>query len=167
VAVDPRFSQDGKFMRTRIEIPIRKKGKGNAKSTRENIDLPSGSYSSVKPGPTYGQMYVAPANEQFIDMRPAQQTGPLEVMSPDDLEGRGIVDEVGAQLGMGAEAVGGAVSDAAEAIGGFFSGLFGGSDEEGKQKAKQKMKAAMQSKSQAAPMTVTPGLTPYPQGIMK
>lgn len=153
MAVDKRFGQD--------------RGR-KGKASREKIDLPAGSYSSVKPGPTYGQMYVAPANEQFIDMRPPQQTGPLQVMSPEDLEGRGIVDEVGAQLGMGAEAVGGAVSDAAEAIGGFFSGLFGGSDEEGKQKAKQKLKQNMQARQQAAtPMTVTPGLTPYPQGIMK
>lgn len=167
MAVDPRFSQDGKMMRReRFTTPAPKKGKGTPRSTRENIDLPPGSYSSVKPGPTYGQMYVAPANEQFIDMRPAQQTGPLQVMSPEDLEGRGLVDEVGAQLGMGAEAVGGAVSDAAEAIGGFFSGLFGGSDEEGKQKAKQKLKQNMQARQQA-PQPTIPGITPYPQGIMK
>lgn len=151
MAVDKRFGQD--------------RGR-KGKSSREKIDLPSGSYSSVKPGPTYGQMYVAPANEQFIDMRPAQQTGPLEVISPDDLEGRGFVDEVGAQVGMGAEAVGGAVSDAAEAIGGFFSGLFGGGEKEGKEKAKQKLKQSIQSRQQA-PQPTIPGITPYPQGIMK
>ena len=59
MAIDPRFKKQGgragKF------------GKPNYAAVAD-IELPQGTYSSVKPGPSYGQMFVAPPEDQFIDL---------------------------------------------------------------------------------------------------
>ena len=152
MAIDPRFKKQGG--------KAGKFGKPNYAAVAD-IELPQCTYSSVKPGPSYGQMFVAPPEDQFIDLRePAlmqQRPTALEMVSPDDLPDRGALIEAGdtalKAVGSAAESVGGVVGDAAESVGTFFSGLFGGgNEEEAKNQAKARLKQKMQRGPQGVPV---------------
>lgn len=90
-----------------------------------HLQMPDGSYSSLVEGPSYGKQYVMPEDQRII-----------EYDTPGFLEANGA----GERLATGAYDT---AKSAVNAVGGFFSNLFGGGDEKD---AKAKMKAKIAQK---------------------
>lgn len=87
-----------------------------------------GEYTSLVPGPSYGKPYIMPEDQRVV-----------EVDGPGFFENDGMGEQI-------LDGIGNAATDAYEwgkgavnSIGGFFSSLFGGDEEEAKQVVKKKM----------------------------